>query len=77
MISAKIRLTLLDSKQISKDFIISQRLVSGAKSNADFSDLIRSDVPSQLSLYTELDTILKSFSYDRIVLELVEVRYKN
>ena len=77
MISAKIRLTLLDSKQIAKDFIISQRLVSGAKSNAEFSYLIRSDVPSQLSLYTELDTILKNFSYDRIVLELVEVRYKN
>ena len=77
MISAKIRLTLLDSKQIAKDFIITQRVVSGAKSNADFSFLIRSDVPSQLSLYTELDTILKNFSYDRIVLELVEVRYKN
>ena len=77
MISAKIRLTLLDSKQIAKDFIITQRLVSGAKSNADFSYLIRSDVPSQLSLYTELDTILKNLSYDKIVLELVEVQYKN
>ena len=77
IISAKIRLTLLDSKQIAKDYIINQRLVSGAKSNADFSYLIRSDVPSQLSLYTELDTIIKNLSYDEIVLELVEVHYKN
>ena len=77
MISAKIRLTLLDSKQITKDFIINQRLVSGAKSNTDFSYLIRSDVPSQLSLYAELDNILKNLSYDKIVLEIVEVRYKN
>ena len=77
IISAKIRLTLLDSEQTRKDFIINQRLVSGAKSNADFSYLIRSDVPSQLSLYNELDSILKKLSYDKIVLELVEVRYKN
>ena len=76
IISAKIRLTLLDSEQTRKDFIINQRLVSGAKSNADFSYLIRSDVPSQLSLYNELDNILKKLSYDKIVLELVEVRYK-
>ena len=77
MLSAKIRLTLLDSKQIAKDFIINQRLVSGAKSNTNFSYLIRSDVPSQLLLYTELDNILKNLSYDKIVLELVEVQYKN
>ena len=77
MTSAKIRLTLLDSKQIAKDFIINQRLVNGAKSNTDFSYLIRSDVPSQLSLYNELDNILKKNSYDKIVLELVEVHYKN
>ena len=77
IISAKIRLTFLDNKQISKDFIINQRLVNGAKSNTDFSYLIRSDVPSQLSIYTELDNILKKLLYDAIVLELVEVRYKN
>ena len=77
IISAKIRLTLLDSEQTRKDFIINQRLVSGAKSNADFSYLIRSDVPSQLSLYNELDNILKKLSYDKIVLELIDVRYKN
>ena len=77
IISAKIRLTLLDNKKIAKDFIINQRLVNGAKSNTDFSYLIRSDVPSQLSLYTELDNILKNLSYDKIMLELVEVQYKN
>ena len=77
MTSAKIRLTLLNNKQIAKDFIINQRLVNGAKSNTDFSYLIRSDVPSQLSLYNELDNILKKLSYDEIVLELVEVHYKN
>ena len=77
IISAKIRLTLLDSKQTRKDFIINQRLVSGEKSNTNFSYLIRSDVPSQLSLYTELDNIIKNLSYDEIVLELVEVKYKN
>jgi len=39
--------------------------------------LIRSDVPSQLSFYTELDDILKNLLYNKIIMELVEVQYNN
>ena len=75
--SAKVRLSFLGRKQAPKDFIINQRVVRGAQSDTNASYLIRSDVPSQLSFYTELDDILKKILYDEIVLELVEVQYKN
>jgi hypothetical protein len=77
IMSAKVRLSFLGRKQAPKDFIINQRVVRGAQSDTNYSYLIRSDVPSQLSFYTELDDILKKISYDVIVLELVEVQYKN
>ena len=77
IMSAKVRLSFLGSEQAPKDFIINQRVVRGAQSNDNVSYLIRSDVPSQLPFYTELDDILKKFSYNKIILELVEVQYKN
>ena len=77
IMSAKVRLSFLGRKQAPKDFIINQRVVRGAQSDTNYSYLIRSDVPSQLSFYTELDDILKKILYDEIVLELVEVQYKN
>ena len=77
IMSAKVRISFLGSKQAPKDFIINQRVVRGAQSNTNASYLIRSDVPSQLSFYTELDDILKKISYNKIVLELVQVQYNN
>ena len=77
IISAKVKISFLGSKQAPKDFIINQRVVRGAQSNTNASYLIRSDVPSQLSFYTELDDILKKISYNKIVLELVGVQYNN
>ena len=77
IMSAKVRLSFLGRKQAPKDFIINQRVVRGAQSDTDASYLIRSDVPSQLSFYTELDDILKNLLYNKIIMELVEVQYNN
>ena len=74
---AKIRLTLWDQSEISQDFIINQKLIPNSTSSSKLSYLIRSDVPAQAALYGELTSIAKKSSYNQIILELLEVEYKN
>ena len=74
---AKIRLTLWDQSEISQDFIINQKLIPNSTSSSKLSYLIRSDVPAQAALYDELTSIAKKSSYNQIILELLEVEYKN
>ena len=73
---AKIRLTLWDQSELSQDFIINQKLIPNSTSNAKLSYLIRSDVPAQAALYSGLTSISKKSSYNQIILELLEVKYK-
>ena len=73
---AKIRLTLWDQSELSQDFIINQKLIPNSTSNSKLSYLIRSDVPAQAALYSGLTSISKKSSYNQIILELLEVKYK-
>ena len=73
---AKIRLTLWDQSELSHDFIINQKLIPNSTSNSKLSYLIRSDVPAQAALYSGLTSISKKSSYNKIILELIEVKYK-
>ena len=73
---AKIRLTLWDQSELSQDFIINQKLIPNSTSNSKLSYLIRSDVPAQAALYNGLTSISKKSSYNQIILELLEVKYK-
>ena len=73
---AKIRLTLWDQSELSQDFIINQKLIPNSTSNSKLSYLIRSDVPAQAALYSGLTSISKKSSYNQIILELIEVKYK-
>ena len=73
---AKIRLTLWDQSELSHDFIINQKLIPNSTSNSKLSYLIRSDVPAQAALYSGLTSISKKSSYNQIILELIEVKYK-
>ena len=73
---AKIRLTLWDQSELSQDFIINQKLIPNSTSNSKLSYLIRSDVPAQAALYSGLTSISKKSSYNQIILELFEVKYK-
>ena len=73
---AKIRLTLWDQSELSQDFIINQKLIPNSTSNSKLSYLIRSDVPAQAALYSRLTSISKKSSYNQIILELLEVKYK-
>ena len=73
---AKIRLTLWDQSELSHDFIINQKLIPNSTSNSKLSYLIRSDVPAQAALYSGLTSISKKSSYNQIILELLEVKYK-
>ncbi|MDB4197652.1 hypothetical protein N9777_05140 [Ascidiaceihabitans sp.] len=73
---AKVRLTLWDQSEISHDFIINQKLIPNSTSDTKLSYLIRSDVPAQAALYSGLTSISKKSSYNQIILELIEVKYK-
>jgi hypothetical protein len=73
---AKIRLTLWDQSELSQDFIINQKLIPNSTSNSKLSYLIRSDVPAQAALYSGLTSISKKSSYNQIILELIEVKYR-
>ena len=73
---AKVRLTLWDQSELSQDFIINQKLIPNSTSNSKLSYLIRSDVPAQAALYSGLTSISKNSSYNQIILELLEVKYK-
>ena len=73
---AKIRLTLWDQPELSQDFIINQKLIPNSTSNSKLSYLIRSDVPAQAALYRGLTSISKDSSFNLIILELLEVNYK-
>lgn len=73
---AKIRLTLWDQSELSQDFIINQKLIPNSTSNSKLSYLIRSDVPAQAALYSGLTSISKKLSYNQIILELIEVKYR-
>ena len=73
---AKIRLTLWDQSELSQDFIINQKLIPNSTSNSKLSYLIRSDVPAQAALYSGLTSISKDSSFNLIILELLEVNYK-
>ena len=75
--SAKIRLTFVGKSKIFQTLIINQNLIPNSKSHTDLSYLIRSDVPAQAPLYEELVSISENASYDQIILELVEVTYKD
>ena len=73
---AKIRLTLWDQPELSQDFIINQKLIPNSTSNSKLSYLIRNDVPAQAALYSGLTSISKDSSFNLIILELLEVNYK-
>jgi hypothetical protein len=75
--AAKIRLTFAGKSQIFQTLIIDQNLIPNSTSHTNLSYLIRSDVPAQASLYQELLSIAENASYDRIILELMEVTYKD
>ena len=75
--SAKIRLTFRGSSKVSKTLIINQKLIPNSKSHTKISYLIRNDVPAQAPLYEELVSISENASYHQIILELVEVTYKD
>ena len=75
--AAKIRLTFAGKSQIFQTLIIDQNLIPNSTSHTNLSYLIRSDVPAQASLYQELLSIAENASYDRIILELIEVTYKD
>ena len=75
--SAKIRLTFVGKSKIFQTLIINQNLIPNSKSHTNLSYLIRSDVPAQAPLYEELVSISENASYDQIILELVEVTYKD
>ena len=74
--SAKVRLTFWEKPKLSKSFIINQKLIPNSQSHTNLSYLIRSDVPVQALLYNELLSTWKNASYDRLILELVEVKYQ-
>ena len=75
--SARIRLTFFGNDEVSQDFIINQRVIRNSQSKTHASYLIRSDVPSQLLFYNELDGILKESLYNKIILELIEVHFQD
>ena len=74
--SAQIKLTFWEKSQLSKNFIINQKLIPNSKSHTNLSYLIRSDVPAQALLYKELLSISENASYDQLILELLEVKYQ-
>ena len=73
---AQIQLTFFGKKDLSKIFIINQKLIPNSTSHTNLSYLIRSDVPSQALFYNELLSTWKNTSYDQLILELLEVKYK-
>ena len=77
ILSAKIRLTFVGKSQIFQTLIVNQNLIPNSKSHTNLSYLIRSDVPALAPLYEELVSISENASYDQIILELVEVTYKD
>ena len=73
---AQIQLSFFGKKDLSKIFIINQKLIPNSTSHTNLSYLIRSDVPSQALFYNELLSTWKNTSYDQLILELLEVKYK-
>jgi len=73
---AQIQLTFFGKKDLSKIFIINQKLIPNSTSHTNLSYLIRSDVPSQALFYNELLSTWKNTSYDQLILELLEVKYQ-
>jgi len=73
---AQIQLTFFGKKDLSKVFIINQKLIPNSTSHTNLSYLIRSDVPSQALFYNELLSTWKNTSYDQLILELLEVKYQ-
>jgi len=73
---AQIQLTFFGNKDLSKIFIINQKLIPNSTSHTNLSYLIRSDVPSQALFYNELLSTWKNTSYDQLILELLEVKYQ-
>ena len=73
---AQIQLTFFGKKDLSKIFIINQKLIPNSTSHTNLSYLIRSDVPSQALFYNELLSTWKNTSYDQFILELLEVKYQ-
>ena len=73
---AQIQLTFFGKKDLSKIFIINQKLIPNSTSHTNLSYLIRSDVPSQALFYNELLSTWKNTSYDHLILELLEVKYQ-
>mgnify|MGYP000730876406 CR=1 FL=1 len=73
---AQIQLTFFGKNDLSKIFIINQKLIPNSTSHTNLSYLIRSDVPSQALFYNELLSTWKNTSYDQLILELLEVKYQ-
>ena len=72
---AKIRLKFWNNPDLFHDFAIQQKIIPNGTSHTNISYLIRNDVPVQTSLYGELLSTIEGNSYEKLILELLEIKY--
>lgn len=75
IVYAKIRLKFWNNPELFHDFVIQQKIIPNDKSHTNISYLIRNDVPVQTPLYGELLSTIEGNSYEKLILELLEIKY--
>ena len=75
IVYAKIRLKFWNNPDLFHDFAIQQKIIPNGTSHTNISYLIRNDVPVQTSLYEELLSTIQGNSYEKLILELLEIKY--